>query len=341
MIISPAEGRCHKAFPTLAIGAEGTIHVMFRAGSGHVSNDGSFRWARSSDGGRHWVEETVLAGGLRSVDGRPQWRGYQGAQLFRTSSGTFICFANWYDFGPEGRERGQSVIEAFRVIEVDGVLDWTHAEPVAVPLPQPGFSMYNVQGITEVNGTLLALSYGNVSYGPLKTMYLYSSNDDGRSWQLHELHGMKGAEAVLMPQADGFLLLSRTDEPTGSRVYRSDQGLVEWQEVGPSEVSGLTDLEFHGMAARPLDDSGFCVVGRAFTGGVQRGLGIAEYRDGRPVSMELLSPTTGNWDSDYAGCDIDASGSIVVAAYKDAARIELHRATFEQTTIAATVSPQL
>ena len=186
---------------------------------------------RSSDGGRSWTPQRIIARG-DGIEG-PRF-GYGDPSLHRTRNGRLLCIFASGDIPFFGGMRQMAVCSSD-----DGGGTWT--EPRIVPFPDWVCSAFMASGtgLVDTDGSILAcvdlLSTPPTGKRPSNIeIHLIHSEDEGESWTIdRECAFSHGDESKLVKLRDGRLLVSsrrRGGQRGFNTAVKGSDGLWHWGE---------------------------------------------------------------------------------------------------------------
>ncbi len=182
---------------------------------------------RSTDGGRTWSEQKIIA------------RGGGDASLTLTKTGRIVCVMADATNPKKGFRRG--LRRAFILTSDDGGISWDAQEPFVLPDSLHSMFATSGKGICDNDGDiLLAASVLRQDYpDPMPVpwpseVHLFYSKDDGETWTMQpEVANDLANESKLALLPDGRLILSARRWSYGERglntAVKGEDGIWRWE----------------------------------------------------------------------------------------------------------------
>ncbi len=182
---------------------------------------------RSTDGGRTWSEQKIIA------------RGGGDASLTLTKTGRIVCVMADATNPKKGFRRG--LRRAFILTSDDGGISWDAQEPFVLPDSLHSMFATSGKGICDADGDiLLAASVLRQDYpDPMPVpwpseVHLFYSKDDGETWTMQpEVANDLANESKLALLPDGRLILSARRWSYGERglntAVKGEDGIWHWE----------------------------------------------------------------------------------------------------------------
>ncbi len=192
--VEVANDEYYNAFPGLARLDDGTLVTVYRKGVLHYTDRGNIVSRRSTDDGKTWSEEMVVADNP-ALDLRDP-------NIARLADGALVVNYFQYDFDARRTVRnGLRVVHSFDAGE-------TWGDPVAVGM---GSLVATSAPVLQLpNGDLLLAYYGSHEGGRYATAYVTRSEDGGQ-WWLRETVIVDGPTYGRPFQEPNLLLLENGD----------------------------------------------------------------------------------------------------------------------------------
>ena len=224
--VEVANDEYYNAFPGLARLDDGTLVTVYRKGVLHYTDRGNIVSRRSTDDGKTWSEEMVVADNP-SLDLRDP-------NIALLADGALIVNYFQYDFDARRTVRnGLRVVHSF-----DGGETW--GDPVAVGMGSLIATSAPVLQLT--NGDLLLAYYGSHEGGRNATAYVTRSEDGGRWWLRETViadgpaYGRPFQEPNLLLLENGDILATIRSDGERPIIHTSvskDQGRT-WSDPRPA-----------------------------------------------------------------------------------------------------------
>ncbi len=292
----------HRAFPALALLANGDMLVAYREGSDHWrSADGAVRIARSTDGGTRWSEPATVyeEAGVRCGC-------HHG--LAELSNGKLILpFTRLLETTPHRQE-------LWIVTSKDGAEHWS--DPVRIA-PQPGWTWHNQYGkaVEARPGVVLVGGGGELESQPLGTWDTgcYVSCDYGESWTKRVTLGVGlDDEKDICRLSDGRYLALIRDGSNTRRLWKtfSQDPTSRWSPVESTPIYG------HCPALVALPDGLVLVLHRQVHPDQPPGMAMS-YSDDLGLTWREgpMLYRGANWDCSYPSAVLLPSGELFCAYY--------------------------
>jgi len=216
-----AESRkVHYGFPRIVRTAGGDLLLFYRVGTTHASDDAQIAVRRSKDGGKTWLDETVLWQ-------PPSGRGAHNPVALGTPTGRVILWASDYKYSARPPARLPGVWSQ----SLDDGQTWSRF--TTFDKASTHSTYYITEAIPTTDGLLAAAAtFPPSGVGKCHTP-IWHSADDGRTWSVRsELTGLdenKGNEvALLETEPDTILCLLRDRQMHDTYRYWSRDGGRTW-----------------------------------------------------------------------------------------------------------------
>jgi sialidase-1 len=244
----PAEGDVYRAgrdgyfsyrIPALLVTRRGTLLAFCegRKNSGHDSGDIDLLLKRSSDGGRTWSPQQIVADRGADTIGNPC-----GVQDAKTGTIWMALTSN-----PGNLTEKQIVAKApggtrtvWMTHSVDDGATWDVPIEITAQVKEPDWTWYATGPGTgiQLRGGRLVIPCDHIRSDGTMVSHVIYSDDHGHTWKLGGSAGEKTNECQVVELSDGSLLLNMRSYAGRRRraVARSRDGGLTWQETQLDEA---------------------------------------------------------------------------------------------------------
>lgn len=255
----PAVGTsAYLAFPGIAVGLDGTLHVVYRTGAAHVSINGTILYTYSKDFGKTWGAPVVLLqGGTQTGD---WYQDFRDCRIIRMSNGKYLFGTFSLQIKPDPGQPFDVAInpdpttrKIHSVIleeDVNGVLNVAGKTVVNHPITD----RFTAGGLKEHNGVIYQLCYRELT-PPLQETFLTRSLNFGVTWEDVAVVSADTSEGSIDFIGETMYALLRPEASTpGSPILKSEDYGVTWELLKYTHT-------FHGLDLKAVGGN-LMVAGR-------------------------------------------------------------------------------